>query len=98
MCWTESEDIIAVLDALIADGRRRPDRVYWSGWSWGGCLACFHAGVHPDRFRAIFAGIPAGDFVAAHCACAPELQAWDDGGVRRLARRRPGRRTRAATR
>jgi dipeptidyl aminopeptidase/acylaminoacyl peptidase len=40
-------------------------------------LACFNAGVHPDRWRAIFAGIPAGDFVAAHHACAPELQAWD---------------------
>src|SRR5205823_9722584 len=48
------------------------------GWSWGGCLACFNAGVHPDRWRAIFAGIPSGDFVAAHHACAPELQAWDD--------------------
>ena len=77
VCWTESEDIIAVLDALIAQGIAGADRVYWSGWSWGGCLACFHAGVHPDRFRAIFAGIPAGDFVAAHRACAPELQAWD---------------------
>ena len=26
----------------------------------------------------MFAGIPAGDFVAAHWASAPELQAWDD--------------------
>jgi len=78
VCWTESEDIIATLDHLITAGVADPDRVYWSGWSWGGCLACFHAGVHPDRFRAIFAGIPAGDFVAAHWACAPELRAWDD--------------------
>jgi dipeptidyl aminopeptidase/acylaminoacyl peptidase len=77
VCHCESEDLIAVVDALIADGTARPDRVYWSGWSWGGCLACFNAGVHPDRWRAIFAGIPAGDFVAAHRACAPELQAWD---------------------
>jgi dipeptidyl aminopeptidase/acylaminoacyl peptidase len=78
VCWTESEDLIAVLDALIAEGTADPDRVFWSGWSWGGCLACFNAGVNPDRFRAIFAGIPAGDFVAAHRASAPELQAWDD--------------------
>jgi len=77
VCITESEDIMACLDALIADGTTDSDQVYWSGWSWGGCLACFHAGVHPDRFRAIFAGIPAGDFVAAHWASAPELQAWD---------------------
>lgn len=78
VCWTESEDLMAVLDALVADGTADPDRVLWSGWSWGGCLACFNAGVNPDRFRAVFAGIPAGDFVAAHRASAPELQAWDD--------------------
>jgi dipeptidyl aminopeptidase/acylaminoacyl peptidase len=77
VCWTETEDIEAVIDQLIADGVADPDRLYWSGWSWGGCLACFNAGVHPRRYRAIFAGIPGGDFVAAHEACAPELQAWD---------------------
>ena len=77
VCHCESEDLIAVLDALVADGTADRERVYWSGWSWGGCLACFNAGVHPDRWRAIFAGIPGGDFVAAHRACAPELQAWD---------------------
>lgn len=78
VCWTETEDLLAVLDSLVTDGTADPERVYWSGWSWGGCLACFNAGVNPDRFRAIFAGIPAGDFVAAHWASAPELQAWDE--------------------
>jgi dienelactone hydrolase len=78
VCFTETEDILACLDALIADGTTDPGRVYWSGWSWGGCLACFNAGAHPERWRAVFAGIPAGDFVAAHWASAPELQAWDD--------------------
>ena len=78
VCFTETEDIIAGLDALEREGVVDPRRVYWSGWSWGGCLACFNAGVHPDRWRAIFAGIPSGDFVAAHRACAPELKAWDE--------------------
>ena len=78
VCFVETEDIIACLDALIADGTTDPERVFWNGWSWGGCLACFNAGTQPDRWRAIFAGIPAGDFVAAHWASAPELQAWDD--------------------
>jgi dipeptidyl aminopeptidase/acylaminoacyl peptidase len=77
VCFTETEDIIAGLDALEAEGLIDPERVFWSGWSWGGCLACFNAGVHPARWRAIFAGIPSGDMVAAHWACAPELQAWD---------------------
>ena len=78
VCHCESEDLMAVLDALIEEGTADADRIYWSGWSWGGCLACFNAGVNPKRWRAIFAGIPAGDFVAAHWASAPELQAWDD--------------------
>jgi dienelactone hydrolase len=77
VCHCESEDLMAVLDELAAQGIADPERVYWSGWSWGGCLACFNAGFNPDRWRAIFAGIPAGDFVAAHWASAPELQAWD---------------------
>lgn len=74
----ETEDIVAHLDALIADGVADPELVFWSGWSWGGCLACFNAGFHADRWRAIFAGIPAGDFVAAHWASSPALRAWDD--------------------
>jgi dienelactone hydrolase len=78
VCFTETEDIIACLDALETEGVVDPERVFWSGWSWGGCLACFNAGAHPDRWRAIFAGIPSGDMVAAHWASAPELQAWDD--------------------
>ncbi len=82
VCITESEDILACLDALVADGTTDAAHVYWSGWSWGGCLACFNAGVNPERFRAIFAGIPAGDFIAAHWASAPELQAWDDAAYR----------------
>jgi len=77
VCFTETEDIIACLDALAAEGVIDPELVFWSGWSWGGCLGCFNAGVHPDRWRAMFLGIPAGDMVAAHWAAAPELQAWD---------------------
>jgi dienelactone hydrolase len=78
VCFTETEDILACVDALVADGTTDPDRLFWNGWSWGGCLACFNAGTQPDRWRAIFAGIPAGDFVAAHEYSAPELQAWDE--------------------
>jgi dienelactone hydrolase len=77
-CFPESEDVLACVDHLVAEGLTDPDLVFWSGWSWGGCLACLNAGLHPDRWRAVFAGIPAGDFVAAHWASAPALQAWDD--------------------
>jgi len=73
----ETEDILAGLDALIAAGVADPDRVALGGWSWGGCLACLNEGLHPDRWKAVFAGIPAGDMVAAHYASMPEIQAYD---------------------
>jgi dipeptidyl aminopeptidase/acylaminoacyl peptidase len=75
--FPETEDVIAGLDALIAAGVTDPERVAFSGWSWGGCLACLNVGLHPDRWKAAFAGIPSGDFVAAHFASMPEIQAYD---------------------
>jgi dipeptidyl aminopeptidase/acylaminoacyl peptidase len=73
----ETEDVIAGLDALIAAGITDPERVAFSGWSWGGCLACLNEGLHPERWKAVFAGIPSGDLVAAHWASMPEIRAYD---------------------
>ena len=75
--FPESEDIVAGLDHLIASGVTDPDRVAIEGWSWGGYLATLNAGRHPDRWKAVIAGIPVGDYVAAHYECAPALRAWD---------------------
>jgi dienelactone hydrolase len=75
--FPESEDIIAALDTLIADGVADASRVAIEGWSWGGYLANLNAGINPDRWKAVVAGIPAGDYVAAHYESAPPLQAWD---------------------
>ena len=75
--FPETEDVIAGLDALIAAGITNPERVAFSGWSWGGCLACLNEGLHPERWKAVFAGIPSGDFVAAHWASMPEIRAYD---------------------
>jgi dienelactone hydrolase len=75
--FPETEDVVACLDGSIAAGIADPDRVAFSGWSWGGCLACLAAGLHADRFAAVFAGIPSGDFVSAHHACMPDLREFD---------------------
>jgi len=75
--FPESEDTIAALDHVIAEGTADPARVCFSGWSWGGYLATLNAGINPDRWRAVFAGIPVGDYVAAHYECAPLLRSWD---------------------
>lgn len=73
----EVEDLVAALDHLVAAGIADPGRAVLEGWSWGGYLATLGAGLHPDRWRAVVAGIPVGDLVAAHYESAPELQAWD---------------------
>jgi dienelactone hydrolase len=75
--FPESEDIIAALDHVVRAGVADPARVFLAGWSWGGYLTTLNAGINPDRWRAVFAGIPVGDSVAAHYECAPALRAWD---------------------
>jgi dipeptidyl aminopeptidase/acylaminoacyl peptidase len=75
--FPESEDIVAGLDHVIGLGLVDPDRVFLEGWSWGGYLATLNAGINPDRWRGVIAGIPVGDSVAAHYESAPALQAWD---------------------
>jgi dipeptidyl aminopeptidase/acylaminoacyl peptidase len=75
--FPESEDINAGLDHAIAAGLVDPERVFLEGWSWGGYLATLNAGLHPERWRGVIAGIPVGDSVAAHYESAPALQAWD---------------------
>lgn len=75
--FPESEDIVAALDHAISQGIADPERVFLEGWSWGGYLAMLNAGINPSRWRAIVAGIPTGDYVAAHYECAPQLRAWD---------------------
>ena len=73
----ESDDVNAALDHAIEAGWVDADRVVLEGWSWGGYLATLNAGRRPDRWRAVCAGIPVGDYVASHYESAPELRAWD---------------------
>ena len=69
--FPESEDINAGLDHVIEAGLVEPERVFLEGWSWGGYLATLNAGLHPERWRGVIAGIPVGDSVAAHYEARP---------------------------
>jgi acetyl esterase/lipase len=75
--FAESEDLLAGLDHAVERGIVDSDRVFLEGWSHGGFLATLNAGLHPERWRGVIAGIPVGDLVAAHYESAPALQAWD---------------------
>ena len=76
--FPESEDLNAGLDHLVSLGVADPQRLFIEGWSWGGYLATLNAGLHPDRWRAVLAGIPVGDYVASHYEAALPLRDWDD--------------------
>lgn len=75
--FPESEDVVAGVDHLVDAGVADPGGLFLEGWSWGGYLTTLIAGLHPERWRAACAGIPVGDYVAAHYECAPALRAWD---------------------
>ncbi len=75
--FPESEDVNAALDLMIEEGIADPGRVYLEGWSWGGYQATLNAGLRAERWRAVVAGIPVGDYVACHYECSPPLRAWD---------------------
>ena len=75
--FPESEDVVACLDALIADGVAAEEEVFLAGWSWGGWLACLNEGLNPTRWKSVFAGVPVGDLVAAHWAAMPRIRALD---------------------
>jgi dipeptidyl aminopeptidase/acylaminoacyl peptidase len=75
--FPETEDIVAGVDHLVDTGVADPAALFLEGWSWGGYLTTLIAGLHPDRWRAACAGIPVGDYVAAHYESAPTMRAWD---------------------
>ncbi|MFM8999867.1 MAG: prolyl oligopeptidase family serine peptidase, partial [Actinomycetota bacterium] len=75
--FPELEDVTAGADDLIARGIADPDRVVLAGWSWGGYLGLLGAGTRPDRWKAVVAGVPVGDYVASYDDSSPALQAYD---------------------
>jgi dipeptidyl aminopeptidase/acylaminoacyl peptidase len=75
----ETEDVVAGLDDLVARGVADPERVIVRGDSWGGYISLLCAGLHPDRWAAVVAGVPVADYLAAYEDEAPSLQMMDRG-------------------
>jgi dipeptidyl aminopeptidase/acylaminoacyl peptidase len=75
--FLELEDVLAGLDDLVARGLADPERAVLAGWSWGGYVTLLGAGLHPDRWASLVAGVPVADYVAAFEDEAPSLQALD---------------------
>ena len=56
----EQMDIESGVDALIADGKVDPQRLYYGGWSWGGYLSAWTLG-HTPRYLAHVVGAGVND-------------------------------------
>ncbi len=75
--FTELEDVLAVRDALVADGIADPDRCVLAGGSWGGYLTLLGIGTQPDSWAVGLAAVPVADYVAAYEDEMEPLKAFD---------------------
>ena len=75
--FPEVADVVAGLDALVAEGVADPTRAAITGASWGGYVSLLAIGLHPERWAAATAIVPVGDYVTAYRDEAPGLQAFD---------------------
>ncbi len=75
--FPEVEDVVAGLDALVAEGVADPERAVVAGGSWGGYVTLLALGREPERWKAAVAAVPVADYVTAFADEAPTLQAFD---------------------
>ena len=75
--FPEVEDVVAGLDALVAEGVVDPARAAVAGGSWGGYITLLALGLHPERWAVASAAVPVADYVTAFAEEAPALQAFD---------------------
>jgi len=75
--FPEVEDVVAGLDALVAEGVADPAHAVLNGGSWGGYITLLALGREPGRWKAAVAAVPVADYVTAFHDEAPTLQAFD---------------------
>jgi dipeptidyl aminopeptidase/acylaminoacyl peptidase len=75
--FPEVADVVAGLNALVAEGIADPTRAAITGASWGGYVSLLAIGLHPEPWAAAAAVVPVGDYVTAYHDEAPGLQAFD---------------------
>ncbi len=75
--FPEVADVVAGLDALVAEGLVDPARAAIAGGSWGGYITLLALGLHPERWAVATAAVPVADYVTAFADEAPALQSFD---------------------
>ena len=71
----ELEDVVAVRDALVANGTSDPDHVVICGESWGGGLALLALGLYPAMWTLGVALVPVADTAAVYDDMMEEIRA-----------------------
>ncbi len=94
----DADDVLAVVDALVADGSVDARRVGLLGFSYGGFLVNWLMGAHPDRWAAAVSENGVTDQVVGWSGCdtGPDYarradlgEPFDEAGVNRLWRQSP---------
>jgi dipeptidyl aminopeptidase/acylaminoacyl peptidase len=62
----ELEDLVAARDYVVREGIADPEKVFLSGWSYGGYLTLYGLGVRPDLWAGGMAGVAVADWVSQY--------------------------------
>jgi predicted peptidase len=80
--WKTDDDLIHILDEVLAEYRADADRVYLTGLSYGGFGAFYMAAAHPERWAAVAPIVGTGDPATAKVIAEHQLPIWMFGGGR----------------
>lgn len=72
----EVEDMVAARDFLVKKGIAAPDKVFLTGWSYGGYLTLQALGKYPDLWAAGLAGIAISDWTLSYEDSAETLKKY----------------------
>lgn len=72
----EVEDMVAARDYLVKEGIAAPDKVFLTGWSYGGYLTLQALGKYPDLWAAGLAGIAISDWTMSYEDSAETLKKY----------------------
>jgi dipeptidyl aminopeptidase/acylaminoacyl peptidase len=73
----EVEDMIAARDYLVKEGIAAPDKVFLTGWSYGGYLTLQALGKYPDLWAGGLAGIAISDWTMSYEDAAETLKKYE---------------------
>lgn len=74
----EVEDMVAACGWLVAQGIAQPDKVFLTGYSYGGYLTLQALGTKPDLWAGGMAGVAIADWTVQHADTSPVLRGYQE--------------------